>query len=157
MVCQILAILLGKNGKKKDCLTSCYIKQQIHPYLANNTKNCAPVTSVSATTTVPPWSDLPNISSLCFCLHKRMRNEQRTYSEAWICEAISKNKIIVFTNININVVPAIRGRNTRRLGHCNSVSKKKHTEEQKRKNVFLSIKIWDGHTTNLNIQTSVLT
>jgi hypothetical protein len=50
--CHIWAILPGKNGKKNYCLTSCYIKQQTHPNLGNNVKNCAPLTLVQATTTV---------------------------------------------------------------------------------------------------------
>jgi len=79
---QIWAILSGKNGKKNDCLTSYYFKEQIHPNFGNTVKILAPITSVPATMTLFPWSDLPNIWSLCFCLHNRKRNEQRRYSEA---------------------------------------------------------------------------
>jgi hypothetical protein len=68
--CQIWAILMGKNGKKIDCLNSSYIKKQIHPNLGNTVKNCAAVNSVSATTTVISWRDLP-IFGLCVSAYKQ--------------------------------------------------------------------------------------
>jgi hypothetical protein len=79
-MCQIRAIPPGKNFKKKYCLTSCYIKQEIHRNLGN-AKNCTPFTLVQATTTVLSLSDLPNNLSSRFCLNKRKRNAQSTYSE----------------------------------------------------------------------------
>ena len=40
MLCQILAVLSVKMAMKNDCLTSCYIKQKIHPNLGNSQKLC---------------------------------------------------------------------------------------------------------------------
>ena len=94
---QIWAILSGKNGMKNDRFTNCYIKQQIHTNFGNIFKNLVPITSVPASMTLFSWSDLPNIRFLGFCLHNRKRNEQRTYSEAWIYVAISKNKLLAKT------------------------------------------------------------
>jgi hypothetical protein len=84
----------GKNCKKNDCITSCYIKQRTQPYLGNIFKNCAPLTLVQATTKAISWSELPNIWTLYFCPYKRKRNEQITYRLASIDAAISINKLL---------------------------------------------------------------
>jgi len=94
LIYQIWAIVSDKNGKKNDRFTKCYIKQQIDPNFGNIFKTLVPITSLPASMTLFSWSDLPNIRSLGFCLHNRKRNEQRTYSEAWIYVVISKNKLL---------------------------------------------------------------
>jgi hypothetical protein len=79
--CYIWAIFQGKNVNKLDCLTSCYMKQRIHPNQGNNVKNCAPFTLVQTATAVLSLSDLTNNFSSRYCLNKRNRNGQNTYSE----------------------------------------------------------------------------
>jgi hypothetical protein len=87
------------------------------------------------------------------------KEAKRTQNVQWrpnLCGSFYKqtsSSFVAITDINIQRVPSVRGRNMWRWGHYTTESKNKSRKEIM---FFLSIKICDErHTTNLNKQTSV--